>query len=98
MKKIILLSLVFVLSGCDGENEDGSSINTYSSCKIIDSQALLASDQENDLNQCWNASGNGYESQSDAMQWCEEEISNYMVNRYLIGHTVKYSVQSTYCN
>jgi len=97
IKLIVSLITAFALSGCGGTNSDGSSKSTYNSCKIISSNALLASDRDNDLRQCWNASGNGYESKGDAMQWCERQINAYMSSRYVIGHSVSYMVESTYC-
>lgn len=97
MKKILLASIAITLLGCGGSNSDGSSKLTYSSCKITQSSALLAIDRENDLKQCWNAPSNGYESKGDAMQWCELQINAYIANNYLIGHSVTYAVESTYC-
>ena len=97
MKKIILVSLVLTLIGCGGSNSDGSSKATYSSCKIISSQALFAVDRDKDLNQCWNASGDGYESKGDALQWCEKQVNSYIANNYIVGHTVTYQVESTNC-
>ncbi|CAI89299.1 hypothetical protein PNI02_24030 [Pseudoalteromonas nigrifaciens] len=96
MKKYILLALTLTLVGC-GSNSDGSSKSTYSSCKITQSNAILASNRDNDLKQCWNASGNGYESQGDALQWCEKTVNNYLSNKYLVTHSVTYAVESTYC-
>lgn len=97
MKLIVGVISAFILSGCGGSNSDGSSKSTYNSCKIISSQAMYAADKDNDLKQCWNAPGNGYESQGDAMQWCEKQINAYMATQYFIGHTVTYMVESTYC-
>ena len=97
MKKSLILSFTLVLSACGGSNDDGSSKSTYSSCKIISSEALFASDRNNDLSQCWNAGGSGYESRGDALQWCAQQVNAYISNNYLIGHTVKYAVESTYC-
>ncbi|GGN01112.1 hypothetical protein GCM10009124_33370 [Shewanella xiamenensis] len=97
MKLMFVLISAFALSGCGGSNSDGSSKSTYNSCKIISSQATFAADKDNDLKQCWNAPGNGYESKGDAMQWCERQINAYMSSRYVIGHTVSYMVESTYC-
>ncbi len=98
MKIAIVISLAVLVSGCGGSNEDGSSKFTYSSCKIIKSSALLASDRDKDLKQCWNASGKGYESQGDAMQWCERTVNSYIASNYLVGHSVTYAVESTYCS
>ncbi len=97
MKKVMFILLMSTLSGCGGTNSDGSDKSTYSSCKIIQSSALFASDREHDLSQCWNASGNGYESQGNAMQWCASTVDSYMSERYLMGHSVTYSIGSTYC-
>lgn len=97
MKKPIVIVAVVALSACGGSNPDGSSKSTFSSCKIIKSEALLASDRNNDLSQCWNASGEGYESKGDALQWCEKQVNAYMANNYVFGHPVSYMVESTYC-
>lgn len=97
MKKVLVLLAVSLLSACGGTNADGSSKATYSSCKIIKSNALFAADRDKDLTQCWNASGNGYESQGDALQWCEKQVNAYIAKTYLVGHTVTYAVESTYC-
>lgn len=103
MRKILILTTIFTLSACGSSNEDGSSNGdgsskfTYSSCKITSSNALFASDRENDLKQCWNAPNNGYESKGDALQWCEKQINAYIANKYFIGHSVTYAVESTNC-
>jgi len=97
MKKIFLALFLVGITGCGGENSDGSDKLTYSSCKITSSSALLASDREHDLSQCWNASGSGYEGQGDAQQWCEKQVNSYIANRYVFGHSVVYGVESTYC-
>ncbi len=97
MKKLLILSVAVILSACGGSNDDGSSTSTYSSCKITNSEALFASDRNNDLSQCWNASGNGYSSSGDALQWCATQVNTYIANTYVLGHTVKYAVESTYC-
>lgn len=90
----LLLSLI--LTSCKAtENEDGSDSTTYSSCKITSSSALFASDRENDLKQCWD--GVDYESQGDALQWCQSKVNTYMSNRYVFGHTIQYAVESTNC-
>ncbi|MDO6620854.1 hypothetical protein [Shewanella sp. 6_MG-2023] len=96
MKKTLLLS-IFLLSACGGSNSDGSSKETYSSCQITASSALLASDMTKDLSQCWNASGNGYESQEDALQWCRQTVENYIASTYIVGHDVQFIAKSTYC-
>ena len=96
MKKVLMLSAIFVLSAC-GSNDDGSSKSTYSSCKITSSNALFQSDKDNDLSQCWNAGSDGYESQGDAMQWCEQKVTSYISSNYVIGHSVNYAIESTYC-
>jgi hypothetical protein len=97
MRKLLILTVIFTLSACGGSNNDGSSKSTYSSCKITSSEALFVADRSNDLKQCWNAGGKGYESQGDALQWCAQQVNTYIANQYLIGHTVKYSVESTNC-
>lgn len=96
MKKIILICVALTLSAC-GSNEDGSSKSTYSSCKITSSQALYASDRSKDLSQCWNASGDGYESKGDALQWCTQKVNDYIASEYIFGHSVAFSTESTYC-
>lgn len=96
MKGLVILSAIFVLTAC-GTNDDGSSKFTYSSCKITNSEALFAGDRANDLKQCWNAEGEGYESKGDAIQWCARQVNAYMANQYLFGHTVRYAAESTYC-
>ncbi|HBC3483072.1 hypothetical protein [Vibrio alginolyticus] len=97
MKNIIYILALISLVGCGGSNSDGSSKSTYSSCKITSSNALFQSDKDYDLSQCWNAPGDGYESSGDAQQWCEKQVNAYMSERYLLGHSVSYSVESTYC-
>lgn len=97
MKKLLILSCLLALQACGGSNSDGSSKFTYSSCKIVSSNALLASDRDKDLRQCWNAPGEGYESKGDALQWCERQVNSYLAANYLIGHSVTYVTESTYC-
>lgn len=96
MKYVTYLLIALYITGC-AENEDGSSKSTYSSCKITSSQALFLSDRVNDLEQCWNAPENGYESQGDAMQWCEKKVTEYLADEYIFGHAVSYQIESTYC-
>ena len=96
MRKLLILSAVLALSAC-GSNDDGSSKSTYSSCKITSSNALFAYDRDSDLSQCWNAGSDGYESQGDAMQWCEKQVNAYIANKYVFGHSVSYAVESTNC-
>lgn len=96
MKKIYLIALVILFVGC-GTNDDGSSTSTYSSCKITSSNALFAHDRANDLNQCWNATGRGYESRGDALAWCNSKVSSYIAREYTFGHSVEFSAESTYC-
>jgi len=97
MKKLSVLFMVLFISSCADENDDGSKKSTYSSCKITSSGALFASDREEDLKQCWNAPGDGYESKGDAIQWCEGKVNSYIADSYLFGHSVVYAVESTYC-
>lgn len=97
MRTVLLFSAIFALSACGGSNSDGSSKSTYSSCKITASQALFAADRDKDLKQCWNAVGNGYESQGDAMQWCERQVNAYIASNYVLGHTVSYMIETTNC-
>ena len=97
MRRILLASFIVFATGCGGSNSDGSDKTTYSSCKITSSNAMFASDREHDLSQCWNAPNNGYESQGDAVQWCEKQVNSYMSDRYIFGHSIKYAAESTYC-
>ncbi|MCE9677809.1 hypothetical protein LZP69_01205 [Shewanella sp. AS1] len=97
MRKILIFFITLLLTACGGSNSDGSDKTTYSSCKITKSGALLASDRDYDLNQCWNATGNGYESKGDALQWCEKTVNAYIASRYTVGHSVEYMIESTYC-
>ena len=96
MKKLLMIPICLSLLSCL-DNEDGSNRSTYSSCKIISSQALFNSDREKDLSQCWNAPGDGYSTEADAKQWCSREVAGYLADAYLFGHTVEYAVESTYC-
>jgi len=97
MGKMMVLLIAVLLAACDGENSDGSSKSTYSSCKITKSQALFSDDRSRDLKQCWTASGKGYSSQGDALAWCAGLVNDYMDDHYLFGHTIEYAVESTYC-
>ena len=96
--RILILSVALILSACGGSNSDGSSKSTYSSCKITSSEAMFSSDRENDLNQCWDADGDGYESQGDALQWCELQTTEYLSENYFFGHSIEYAIESTNCN
>ena len=97
MKKILILSAFIFLTACSDSNKDGSSKSSYSSCKIISSEALYAKDRDNDLKQCWNAEGAGFASQGDTLQWCERQVNSYVANQHTFGHSVKYAIESTYC-
>jgi len=98
MKNIFMLSVILILFGCDiDEGDGGSSLSTYSSCKILSSQALYADDRAKDVNQCWSATGGGYESKSQAMAWCEAKVNQYMDDEYIFGHTVTYIIRTTSC-
>ncbi len=96
MRNILILAMTTLLMACL-ENSDGSSRSTYSSCKITQSNALYNSDKANDLKQCWNLPNGGYESKGDAMQFCAQKVAEYMSNTYLMGHSVTYMAESTYC-
>lgn len=97
MKQVIgTLLLSSLLFGCGAdENSDGSDKTTYSSCSIISSEALLASDRALDVSQCWD--GVDYEEQSLAQDWCSKKVNAYMGANYTFGHSVKYQVSSTNC-
>ena len=98
IRSIMLLSCIILLSACGDTNEDGSLVYTYSSCKIISSDALFAKDRDNDLSHCWSADGDGYISKGDALQWCSKQVNNYLSENYLLGHSVKFMVESSYCH
>ena len=91
----IVVFWVMSMTGCGGENSDGSDATTYSSCRISNSEALLASDRSIDLAQCWD--GVDYKKQSTALAWCSQQVSSYISSEYIFGHTVEYSVASTNC-
>lgn len=95
----LLIILAFLFVSCGGKNEDGSRKDTYSSCKITSSNAIFSGDRARDLKQCWNASGEGYTSQSDALRWCEAKVLEYYKNSYLTGsvNAGAFAVESTYC-
>ena len=94
MKKIISLTVViYLFQGC-GVNSDGSSRTTYSSCSIVSSEALLATDRANDVSQCWD--GVDYVEKSLALDWCRIRASSYMA-KYIIGHAYSVEVKSTNC-
>lgn len=97
MTRLLFIFVLSVLTACDGgsENSDGSSKSTYSSCRISSSEALLASDRERDLDQCWD--GVEYEEQNLAMDWCDTKVSAYMDANYAFGHSIEYEVASTNC-
>lgn len=97
MKRVLMiLTASLVLSACGGgENSDGSKATTYSSCTITQSEALLAEDRANDLQQCWD--GVDYEEQSLALNWCQQKVSAYIDSAYIVGHSVEYKVASTNC-
>lgn len=96
MKKyIIAITASLSLASCGSENSDGSDKTTYSSCSIIDSEALYADDRANDVAQCWD--GVDYEEKSLALNWCSGKVSQYMADNYIFGHSVRYQVASTYC-
>ncbi|GGX68867.1 hypothetical protein [Saccharospirillum salsuginis] len=94
-KTIISLFALSALTACSPENPDGSDATTYSSCRITSSEAILASDRANDLNQCWD--GVDYEEKNKAMAWCSQKVSNYISSNYVFGHTVRYEVASNNC-
>ena len=97
MRKILILSLIIILSACGGDYDSEAVKTTYLSCKINSSHAITNTERDNDLLQCWNADGSGYESQVYAVQWCEQQVNAYISSEYLVGHTVTYSVESTSC-
>lgn len=89
--------ICMTLSACGGggENSDGSKSSTYSSCSITSSDAILASDRANDLQQCWD--GVDYEEQNLALDWCRQKVSDYISSSYIFGHAVQFQVASTNC-
>jgi len=93
MRNSIFIGIFLLSVGC-GENSDGSDKSTYSSCSIISSSALLASDRGKDVSQCWD--GVDYRERSLARDWCAKQVSRYMA-RYIVGHDVQYQVSSTNC-
>lgn len=96
VRTALVLFVIAGLVGCSGaENSDGSSKSTYSSCKIVSSNALFNSDRQRDLEQCWD--GVDFESKGDAMAWCEGKVNDYLSRTYLFGHSVTYMIESTYC-
>ncbi|MCG7496661.1 hypothetical protein MHO82_07285 [Vibrio sp. Of7-15] len=102
MKKIFVAATLLALAGCNSEDSSSynynSSSNSYSSCRIIKSEAADASDRTKDLQQCWSAFGNGYSSKSMALSWCEREVTDYMRANYLFNdHNVTYQVSTSSC-
>ncbi|CAM3968709.1 hypothetical protein [Vibrio neonatus] len=97
MKKIFVLLAVCLLSSCNVTNSDGSSVFTYSSCKITDSNAPFRYQQQHDEKQCWNAKADGYTSKSRAVDWCDEKVHDYVSEKYPTNYTVEFKVESTYC-
>lgn len=97
VKTYILLTLSLILLGC-GSGSGGSDPSTYSSCKIETSRASSFEDRQADINQCWNATNGGYSSQNDALDWCENKITDYLESTYTISHTVSYSLESRSCS
>lgn len=96
MRILTLLTLCCALSGCL-TNADGSDAFTYSSCRITSSTTMNIHDRNVDINHCWNATGNGYELRSEAVQWCEKEVNAYIGARYSTYRSMTYAVESTYC-
>ncbi|MGY5451149.1 hypothetical protein ACVFI8_09435 [Agarivorans sp. MS3-6] len=75
----------------------GDDPNTYSSCRIVESKALLPWDRYNDELQCWNAYGNGYQEYERAVVWCESEIRSYIQEKYTIPPSMTYQIDTTSC-
>lgn len=71
--------------------------NTYSSCRIVESKALLPWDRYIDELQCWNADGNGYQEYERAVSWCESQISAYIQDKYTIYPSITYQIDTTSC-
>lgn len=95
MKKLITLAFIFCLTACGSEsNSDGSSKATYTSCSIISSEALLASDRAEDVSQCWD--GVNFKEKSLARDWCAKEVNTY-ISKYIFGPAIEYQVSSTNC-
>jgi len=95
-----IISIVFAaglsLVGC-GTNDDGSSMSTYSSCKITKSEALLNRDRANDLQQCWNFPNDGFESKVAADAWCSEKVLDYKTKYEFNPHKIEYNSELTNC-
>ncbi len=96
MRILVLLTLSCALSGCL-TNADGSDAFTYSSCRITGTSSMFDADRNVDLKRCWNATGNGYESRSEAIEWCKKEVDAYTQARYSDSRYMTYAVESTYC-
>ncbi|MBM7074550.1 hypothetical protein JQC92_21450 [Shewanella sp. 202IG2-18] len=56
----------------------------------MSSNALYFEDRQHDEGQCWKAKGKGYKDQSEALEWCEQTVDDYLSSRYLFGHTITY--------
>ncbi|WP_087016447.1 hypothetical protein [Thaumasiovibrio subtropicus] len=98
MKKLLMLSVIFMAAGCNSTNDDGSSKWTYSSCNVTSSQAVSATDRARDQAQCWNFDGVGIYIKSDALAQCKTKVQNYVIGQYgSITHKVNYEVVSHKC-
>ncbi len=98
MKKLtiaLFAVMAVTLTGC-GENSDGSNPMTYSSCSIVDSNALLADNRAIDIQQCWDGVDIG--EKAKAMDWCGKKVNSYLAKRYtVVTHDVQWQVASTNC-
>ena len=95
MKKLLILPLVLALFSCNESSDIETKI--YVSCQINSSHAIQLTDRETDLSQCWDTDTDGYESQVYAVEWCADEVSDYIATQYDEAHTVTYIVQDTNC-
>lgn len=95
-KSLSVLVMCPLLFACLDQG-GGDDPNTYSSCRITESKALLPWDSYEDENQCWNANGNGYEEYEDAVIWCERQVTEYRQEKYSILPSMTYGIYTTSC-
>lgn len=106
MKYLSIFLFASLLASCGGDDKSSASkisgskgsdgdVSTYDTCQITQSNALFASDRSADLSQCWSIKPT--RDQTNALSQCRALVSNYIGNRYVVGHSVEYSVASTSC-